>query len=186
MELTQPIASEDEFRALDAKDLQLVRAVQQGLPLVSRPYAEIGARIGLAESEVIARLQRLLAHGAIKRMGVVVRHRELGYRANAMVVWDVPDLRVNALGHCLAQFEFVTLCYQRPRRLPDWPYNLFCMIHGRDRCSVLGRVEELVQRCGLGDIPHAVLFSRRRFKQRGAWYAPDESLLSATPQRINR
>lgn len=166
---------------LSATDQALVRAVQQGLPLVARPYAEIGARIGLDELDVIAGLQRLLGQGYIKRLGVVVRHHELGYRANGMVVWDVPDGRVTELGHCLAQFDFVTLCYQRPRRLPEWPYNLFCMIHGRSRERVLGHVEELVQRCGLGEIPRAVLFSRRRFKQRGAWYAPDAAAPGKVP-----
>ena len=186
MELNQATVPDTNGAALDALDQRLIRAVQQGLPLVARPYAEIGARIGLSETQVMARLQRLLAEGAIKRMGVVVRHRELGYRANAMVVWDVPDGRVNELGHCLAQFDFVTLCYQRPRRLPDWPYNLFCMIHGRDRPSVLGRVDELVQRCGLGDIPKAVLFSRRRFKQRGAWYAPEAPMVAMGPGPCNR
>ena len=159
--------------SLSAEDRALVREIQQGLPLVARPYAAIGDRLAMAEQEVIARLQRLLMLGYIKRMGVVVRHHELGYRANAMVVWDVPDARVRELGHCLGQFPFVTLCYRRPRRLPDWPYNLFCMIHGRSRESVLDHVDELVQRCGIGDIPHAVLFSRRRFKQRGALYTRD-------------
>jgi DNA-binding Lrp family transcriptional regulator len=87
-----------------------------------------------------------------------------------MVVWDVPDDRVDALGHDLGQFPFVTLCYRRPRRLPAWPYNLFSMIHAHDRASALAHIDELVERCGLRDIPRAVLFSRRRFKQRGAWY----------------
>jgi len=155
---------------LDARDRALVGAVQQGLPLAARPYAEVGRRLGMSETEVIARLQRLLAAGYIKRLGVVVRHHELGYRANGMVVWDVPDTRVAELGRCLGGFPFVTLCYRRPRRLPDWPYNLFCMIHGRDRAAVLSHVEDLVQRCGLGEIPHRVLFSERRFKQRGARY----------------
>ena len=155
---------------LDARDRALVGAVQHGLPLASRPYAEIGRRLGWSEDEVLARLRRLLEQGHLKRMGVVVRHHELGFRANGMVVWDVPDPSVAELGRCLGGFPFVTLCYRRPRRLPDWPYNLFCMIHARDRSAVLGHVDELVRRCDLSDIPHRVLFSERRFKQRGARY----------------
>lgn len=151
-------------------DQRLVAAIQGGLPLVSRPYAAIGREIGLTEAEVIQRIAALTADGTIKRFGVVVRHRELGYRANAMVVWDVPDDQVSALGRCIGQFDFVTLCYRRPRRLPDWPYNLFCMIHGHDRDAVLHHVAHLVETCGLPRIPHEVLFSRRRFKQRGALY----------------
>lgn len=154
----------------DAQDLVLLQAVEDGLPLVPRPFAELGARLGMPEGEVMARFWMLQNLGVIKRFGVVVRHHELGYRANAMVVWDISDERVQELGRQLGSFSFVTLCYRRPRRLPVWPYNLFTMIHGRDRDQVLARVEELVEACGLGDIPHNVLFSRRRFKQRGARY----------------
>lgn len=151
-------------------ETDLIGAIQQGLPLVPRPFALIGAQIGLAESAVIAGLADLAAQGVIKRMGVVVRHHELGYRANAMVVWDIPDDQVAALGRCLSQFDFVTLCYRRPRRLPVWRYNLFSMIHGCDRDAVLALVEDMRQRCDLQAFPYEVLFSCRRFKQRGARY----------------
>lgn len=154
----------------DPVDLALLEAIEDGLPLVAEPYAELGRRLGLSEGEVLARLWLLQTHGVIKRFGVVVRHHELGYRANAMVVWDIPDAEVAELGRRLSGFACVTLCYRRPRRLPGWPYNLFTMIHGRDRGEVLERVAELVGVCGLEDIEHQVLFSRRRFKQRGARY----------------
>lgn len=156
--------------ALDEADRQLLAAIQPGLPLVPRPYADIGAHVGLAEAEVIARLARLREAGVIRRFGVVVRHHEVGYGANAMVVWDVPDGRVSELGRCLAGFDFITLCYRRPRRLPQWRYNLYCMIHGQNRDEVLSHLEWMVNRCGLQALPHEVLFSRRRFKQRGAVY----------------
>lgn len=156
--------------SLDAVDRAVIAAVQAGLPLCERPYAAIAQQLGLEEQTVIARLQRLQDHGAIKRFGVVVRHHELGYRANAMVVFDVADDKVAQLGRCIGKFEFVTLCYRRPRVLPEWPYNLFCMIHGKDRDAVLAHVQELIDRCGLQDVAHAVLFSKRRFKQRGAVY----------------
>jgi DNA-binding Lrp family transcriptional regulator len=162
----------------------LIGAVQQGLPLVPRPFAEIGAGIGLTESEVIAGLAHLSEQGIIKRMGVVVRHHELGYRANAMVVWDIPDDRVSALGHCVGKFDFVTLCYRRPRRLPAWRYNLFTMIHGQDRDEVLSLVAQLKERCGLQDIAHEVLFSRRRFKQCGARYVADAAPQQAVPRNV--
>ncbi len=152
-------------------DTALVAAIQDGFPLASRPYADIAARAGLAEHEVIARLCQWLAEGVVKRVGVIVRHHELGYRANAMVVWDVPDAEADRVGRAFARREFVTLCYRRPRRLPDWPYNLFCMIHGRDRATVLRHIETLGRDTGLPGLSHEVLFSRRRFKQRGARYA---------------
>ena len=157
---------------VSAADRRLIAAVQDGLPLVERPFAEVGRRVGLGEDDVIAGLGRLLAGGVVKRLGVVVRHHELGYRANAMVVWDVPDDRVGGAGRRLAGLPFVTLCYRRPRRPPVWPYNLFCMIHGRDRGTVARLIETVTAEAGLERLPRAVLFSRRRFKQRGARYAP--------------
>jgi siroheme decarboxylase len=157
---------------LSERDRRLIAAIQDGLPLVVRPYAAIGDTLGMGEAEVIAGLRRLIEAGVIKRFGVIVRHHELGYRANAMVVWDVPDARVGDAGRTLAGLPFITLCYRRPRRLPVWPYNLFCMIHGRDRNTVEALVDQTTATAGLEGLPHAVLFSRRRFKQRGARYAP--------------
>lgn len=156
--------------AIDENDRRVLAAIQNGLPLVSRPFAEIGARLGLNEADVIARLQQLQARGVIRRFGVVVRHHEVGYAANAMLVWDVPDAQVRELGRCLAEFDFITLCYRRPRHPPQWRYNLYCMIHGKTREDVLSNLAWMMNRCGLQDLPHEVLFSRRRFKQRGAVY----------------
>ena len=165
---------------LSAEDRALIKIVQSGLPVVSRPYADIAQRLSTTEQDVIERLQKLINDGLIKRYGVVVRHRELGYRANGMVVWDVPDDRVSKLGSCIGKLSCVTLSYRRPRRLPDWPYNLFTMVHGRNREEVKQKVEEIVETCGLQDIDHNILFSTRRFKQRGASYtAPKDSCGSA-------
>lgn len=155
---------------LAAPDRALLDAVAEGLPLVSRPYATIGARLGLSEESVLDGLSRLAADGVISRLGIVVRHHELGWRANAMTVWDVPDGRVAAAGARLRELPFVTLCYRRPRHRPAWPYNLFCMIHGRDRATALAQVETATFEAGLGGLPREVLFSLRRFKQRGARY----------------
>jgi DNA-binding Lrp family transcriptional regulator len=169
---------------LSTTDRELIAVIQDGLPLVAHPYAAIGAQLGLGEAAVIERLEMLQSAGLIKRMGVVVKHRALGYRANAMVVWDIPDDQVERIGALLADEVCVTLCYQRPRRLPAWPYNLFCMIHGRERDSVLRRLEQIVSGHGLETIPHAVLFSGRSFKQRGARYV-ETGDMSGHPQRLH-
>lgn len=155
---------------IDDTDRRLLQAVQDGLPLVARPYAEVASGAGLGEAEVRTRLETLVAAGVIKRLGVIVRHHECGYRHNAMVVWDVPDDAVAAAGRRLAGMDAVRLCYRRPRCLPDWPYNLFCMIHGRDRDAVRREVERVTTAAGLAARPREILFSVRRFKQRGARY----------------
>ena len=150
---------------------RLVSVLQEGLPLFIRPFALIAERTGASESEVLGRIGRWLEEGAIKRFGVVVRHHELGFRANAMVVHDIADAQVSELGRALAEEPAVTLCYRRPRALPDWPYNLFCMIHGRERAEVEATIADLRQRHGLNDCAHDVLFSLTRYKQNGARYA---------------
>lgn len=163
-------------------DSALIRSIQGGLPLVERPFAAIAAELGWTEEAVIERIRALQALGAIKRLGVVVRHQELGYGANAMVVWDLPDAQVDALGQRIGALPFVTLCYRRPRRPPTWPYNLFTMIHGRDRAAVLTQVARLqtdLER-ELGPLDNAVLFSGQRFKQRGAFYRAAASAASTS------
>lgn len=157
-------------RVLAPAERRLMQALEGGLPLVARPYLGLGAAAGLDESEVLATLARWLAEGLVKRLGVIVRHHELGYRANAMCVWDVPDAAVDALGARLAGMAGVNLCYRR-RRDAGWNYNLYCMLHGRDRSAVLARLAALSSECGLTQHAGAVLFSCRRFKQCGARYA---------------
>ncbi len=161
-----------ELRArLEPADFALVAALEGGLRLESRPYARLATASGMGENECLRRLARLLELGVIRRLGVVVRHRELGYTANAMVVWDVPDSEVEVVGRSLGRQSAVTLCYRRPRRLPHWGYNLFSMVHGRDRTSVLAEVARLRDELGLDNLPCQPLFSRRRFKQCGARYS---------------
>ena len=155
---------------LTGTERRVMSAVQDGLPLVSRPYEAIGRACGLSEEEVLRTLKGLIARGIVTRFGVIVRHRALGYRANAMVVWDVPDDIASRVGAKFAGLPYVTLAYRRPRRMPDWPYNLFCMIHGRDRAMVESLIEEAARAADVADIPRAVLFSQRCFKQRGARY----------------
>jgi DNA-binding Lrp family transcriptional regulator len=150
---------------LSEEDKALVAAVAGGLPLVEKPYEAVANQLGMPEEDVLAALSRMLAENRIRRIGAVIRHRRLGYQANAMVVWDVPDERVGETGRALAGEPAVTLCYRRARALPDWPYNLYCMLHGRDRSRVLHEISRL-------DVPYPrqVLFSLRCFSQRAAAY----------------
>ncbi len=144
--------------------------LEQGLPLTPRPWRTLAEQVGMAEEGVMACVRRWQAEGLIKRLGLVVRHRRLGIQANAMVVWDVPDEGVALVGRRLARETAVTLCYRRPRRLPDWPYNLFCMIHGTRRERVLADLAAIVERLGLDDLEHRVLFSTHAYRQCGGRY----------------
>jgi len=163
---------------LQPAERKLVQALQHGLPLVQAPFKVLAERIGTTEAYVLSALSRWVASGVIRRFGVIVRHRELGYRANAMAVWDVPDELVSTRGRAIAAAPGVTLAYRRRRSLPDWPYNLFCMVHGKARETVEATVAGIGRRLDLGDYPHAMLFSQRRFKQTGARYVPQETTVA--------
>ncbi len=155
---------------MDEQDYQLLELLQQGLPVCPEPYAQLAETLALSEQALIERIQYLKKIGVIKRFGVIVNHRLLGYRANAMIVWNVPDAQVETVGQALSQIHYVSLCYQRPRKPGIWPYNLYCMVYGKNRGTVLQQIDELIRRCQLEDFSYQVLFSTRCFKQRGALY----------------
>lgn len=152
---------------LDPMDRRLVLATQAGLPLVPRPYHALATQLGVPVEEVLARLQRMLERGAIRRIGAVPNHYALGYRANGMTVWDVDDARVDELGRRVGALAFVSHCYRRPRRPPEWPYNLFAMVHGRRRDEVECQVEAIAQLLGDACRGHEVLYSVRILKKTG-------------------
>jgi len=151
---------------LSEPDRRLAARVAAGLPLEPRPFAGLEP----PEEEVIGTLRRWLDIGLVRRIGAVVRHRRLGYEANAMVVWDLPDEEAGDAGRRLAADPAVTLCYRRARALPEWPHNLYCMVHGRERAAVTQTIERLCTQHGMGKYPRAVLFSTRCFSQRVARY----------------
>jgi len=150
-------------------DRPLAALLEAGLLLVARPYDAWAAALGRPREVLLATLARWQREGTVRRYGVIVRHHELGITHNAMSVFDVPDDHVDTIGTALACRPGVTLCYRR-ERAPGWPYNLYCMVHGRDRAAVLGLIARAIAGADLADRDHAVLFSRRRFKQQGARY----------------
>ena len=154
---------------IENKDYLLLAQIAEGLPICSHPYAIMGEKIGLSEAQVIERLTYLQNKGMIKRLGIIVKHATLGYRANAMIVWRIPEADIDFVAQEMLKFSFVTLCYQRPM-LPEWPYNLYCMIHGKNKVTVEKQLAQLIEQCGLETVEKQILFSSRCFKQRGAIY----------------
>jgi len=151
----------------DPVDRRIVLATQAGLPRGSRPYHAIAEQLGISADEVMARLRRMLETGVIRRIGAVPNHYALGYRANGMSVWDVPEDRIRELGRRIGELDFVSHCYHRPRHLPEWPYNLFAMVHGRDRAEVEAKVAQIAVLLGEADRGHTVLYSTRILKKTG-------------------
>lgn len=152
---------------LDPIDRGIIKATQAGLPLVAEPYAAVAEAVGLTEAEVIDRMTAMQARGIIRRIAVAPNHYALGMTANGMSVWDVADDRISDLGARIGALPYVTHCYQRPRALPDWPYNLFAMLHGESREEVEAKRAEVASILGAACRGHDILYSTRILKKTG-------------------
>ena len=153
--------------SLDRIDRRIIMATQAGLGLSLRPYDAVAMEVGIDTGDVIHRMKRMLDTGVIRRVGVVPHHYALGYTANGMTVWDVADDKIKMLGQKIGALDFVSHCYHRPRHLPDWPYNLFAMVHGHDRAEAESHAGEIAAVLGDDDRGHRILFSTRILKKSG-------------------
>ena len=162
-----------DISVLAEGDGDIVQALMRGLPLSERPYAEIAAALGRSMDDILARIRVLLKARIISRLGIIVRHRALGWRSNAMVVWDLAHAAITKAGPALAAQPGVMLCYERAPVADVWPYRLYAMIHARSRAEALSRLEAAVALPELRDVPHLALFSSRCFKQTGALVAQE-------------
>ena len=152
---------------IDPVDRSIIVATQGGLPLTPMPYHAIARQLGLQAEEVMQRMQRMLETGVIRRIGAVPNHYALGYQANGMSVWEVTEAQIDQLGQRVGQLEFVSHCYRRPQHLPDWPYNLFAMVHGQDRAEVEEKVRRIAEVLGDAARSREILYSTRILKKTG-------------------
>lgn len=166
-----PPRAEADVSVLKPGDREILAGLSRGLALVPEPYGALARALARPETEVIARIAALIEAGIVSRLGIIVRHRRLGWRANAMVVWQVRRAEVDEVGAALAAQPGVTLCYRR-RPDPRWPYNLYCMVHARSRAEALATLDGAQRAAGLAGHPRRVLFSTRCFTQRGALVLP--------------
>ncbi|HEY7064724.1 MAG TPA: AsnC family transcriptional regulator [Chloroflexota bacterium] len=158
-------------QALSALDVQLVRELQQDLLLEPRPFLPAATRLGITEEVLLDHARRMQAEGIMRRFAAVLYHRRAGFKANAMGVWRAPEDRVEEYGFQMAAFAAVSHCYQRPV-YPDWPYNIFSMVHGHtpEECErVLGAISE---ETGLTD--YVSLYSSREYKKTRVEYFTDD------------
>jgi DNA-binding Lrp family transcriptional regulator len=152
---------------LEALDRRIIAATQDGLPLVPDPYDVIATQVGTSAPDVQARIEAMLAAGIIRRIGAVPNHYALGLTANGMSVWDVRDHVVAELGERVGALDFVSHCYRRPRHLPVWPYNLFAMVHGRERPEVENKAAIIAELLGDAARAHDIVYSTRILKKTG-------------------
>ena len=152
---------------LDETDLAIMRATQSGLPLTPQPYHRIAEQLGLTAKTVMTRMAAMQEQGIIRRIGAIPNHYKLGYRFNGMTVWNVPDEIIDELGKKVGQFEFVSHCYHRPRHLPEWPYNLFAMVHGKNQADVDKQIQQIADLLGDANLGCDVLYSTKILKKTG-------------------
>lgn len=152
---------------LDAIDRAIIQATQAGLPLTAQPYHTIAEQIGVPPEAVMRHMQAMLDDGVIRRIGAVPNHYALGWSANGMTVWDVMNDHIDELGQRIGALEFVSHCYRRPRLMPDWPYNLFAMVHGRDRDEVTAKTAQIAELLGQYCLASSTLYSTQILKKTG-------------------
>lgn len=169
-----PRARRVDRSVMEPGDRVVLQALSSGLPLVGDPYAALARSLNRDPAALMERVQALHAAGIISRLGVIVRHRALGWSANAMVVWDMPADQVGTAGPALAAHPGVTLCYERRPVEDVWPYRLYSMIHARSRPEARDVLARATTLPALAGAQHKVLFSTRCFKQTGALIQPKE------------
>lgn len=152
---------------MDVLDRKIITATQSGLPLVKNPYAVIAKQLNIEVDLLKQRMKDMLKVGQIRRIGAVPNHYKLGYKANAMSVWDVTDDKINELGQQLGALSFVSHCYERPRFLPEWPYNLFAMVHGKNKEEVAEQIQQIVTLLGSHCSAYELLYSKQILKKTG-------------------
>ena len=156
-----------ETSEIDAIDRQIIAATQSGLPLSRNPYNDIAEQLGMNVNDVLQRMQNMLDNGIIRRIGVIPNHYKLGYKSNGMSVWNIPEEKISQLGRLVGALDFVSHCYQRPRFLPEWPYNLFAMVHGKTHDEVIEKVATIAALLDDDNRGHKILFSTKILKKTG-------------------
>jgi len=155
---------------IDKVDIELIKIIQDNIPISLTPFKDIAEKLNISEEEVINRIEKMIENKTIRRLGAILKHQKAGITANGMIVWNVPDEKAEEIGNKLAEFREVTHCYERPRQ-KNWPYNLFTMVHGKNReqCKLIAK--KLSEAVNVKD--YDILFSIKEFKKSSMKYFVD-------------
>src|SRR3989338_9196013 len=153
---------------LSKLDKKIIRLVSRDIPLVREPFRDLAGRLGITERLLIKKIRSFKKSGRMRKLSAVLNHRKIGFRYNAMVVWDVPKGLIDKACAIMASFDEVSHCYQR-KKAPGWNYNLYAMVHGKTRSECLRATRRISSRVG-ADIDHRALFSFKEYKKTGARY----------------
>jgi len=156
---------------LNELEKKIIAAIQGDIDVVPRPYLEIAHKLDISEQLLLAKLKELCRRGVIRRFGATLRHQKTGYRANAMVAWQVSEDRIEEVGAKLASFREVTHCYRRDPT-PDWPFNLYTMVHAGDEASCRRTARKMAAAISVD--AYRLLFSREELKKTSMVYFPTD------------
>lgn len=149
------------------EDITLIRLLQEDLPQDPAPFQTLAAKLGQEEKTVLEHTCKLIQTGVIRRFGAVLRHQKAGFVSNAMGVWQVELERVEQVGTIMSGFPEVSHCYERPS-LPDWPYNVFTMIHGQSEEECRQVIAKIAQATGVTQ--YDALYSLKELKKSSMRY----------------
>lgn len=155
---------------LTSRDKDFIRELQKDLQVIPRPFDDSANNLGIAIDELFEKAREYESIGVMRRFAAILRHRDVGFTANGMIVWKVPDNKIDEVGYKLASFPQVSHCYRRPV-YPDWPFNLFSMIHARTIDGAKNIATELSQFVGMDE--YRILFSSKEFKKERVKYFVD-------------
>jgi len=156
---------------LSCLDKKIIRRIQEDLPLVPKPYKEISQELGITEKELINKIERFCNRGIIRRFGSILNHRNVGFMANAMVVWKVQEEKIKDVSKIMISFSQVSHCYQRPT-FPGWPYNIFTMVHAQTKLECENVVKQISSAVNIYD--YNMLYSTAELKKVSMKYFIEE------------
>jgi siroheme decarboxylase len=167
---------------LTEDDVTAIRVLQEDMPLTARPFSAWAAGSDWTEERLLTQAQTLAATGVMRRCAAILHHRNAGFKANAMVVWDVPVARTDEIGTFMATQREISHCYRRPT-FPDWPFALFTMIHAPTYSDCMAVVDRIEAHCGV--MPHQNLFSTKEYKKiRLKYFMPELDAWGDTHRHI--
>ncbi len=148
-------------------DKKIIKALQKDLPLEGKPFAKVAKELGMKEEALLKHIKRFIKKGIIRRFGATIFHNRSGFEANVMVAWKVPTERLDKVGKIMAKFPEITHCYARVS-YPEWPYNLYTMIHGHSEEECREIVKKIAK---ITNIKHyRLLFTEHTFKRASMQY----------------
>jgi siroheme decarboxylase len=162
----------------DEQDKEFIRQLQKDLQVIDRPFLPAAQSLGMSEEQVLDKLRYYEEIGVMRRFAAILRHRDAGFTANGMIVWRVPEERIEKVGEILGSFPQISHCYQRPV-YADWPYNVFSMVHCKSVVEAEGMAKEIQKHIDVDD--YRILFSSREFKKTRVEYFTEHEFVLEEP-----